>query len=178
MTTARPTSSAEGVLASTTPVFSAYGEVDEMNAALGVAAVACEPGDARLLELIRELQTACFRLGSDLATPPDGPHSDRVPRLTSADVSTIESRIDEIDGANADLKTFILPAGCDLATRLHMARAVARRAERAIVSACETQDISRIVVQWINRAGDLLFAMARAANRLHGIEDIPWESNG
>ncbi|MCH2134233.1 MAG: cob(I)yrinic acid a,c-diamide adenosyltransferase [Phycisphaerales bacterium] len=152
----------------------AYGQVDEMNAALGVAGAACDADTGRLLEVIRELQDGCFRLGADLASPPGGEHSDRVPRLTATDVETIEAYVDEIDGENEPLKTFVLPGGGELSARLHLARAVTRRAERAIVLARETEDISEEVVHWINRVGDLLFAMARAANRIQGVPDVPW----
>lgn len=154
----------------------AYGSADEMNAALGLAVVACEGKDTRLREILALLQDQAFVLGADLATPPGGPHEDKVPRVGKSDVEQLESLIDEIDGENEPLKTFILPGGCELAARLHMARAITRRAERAIVAASQADEISDDVVHWINRAGDLLFAMARAANRIRGIEDVPWTS--
>lgn len=154
----------------------AYGSADEMNAALGLAAVACEGVDSRVREILALLQDRTFVLGADLATPHGGPHENKVPRILQSDVEQLESLVDEIDGANAPLKTFVLPGGCDLAARLHMARAITRRAERAIVEAAQAEDLGTAVIHWINRAGDLLFAMARASNRVRKIEDVPWTS--
>ena len=156
----------------------AYGSADEMNAALGMAAAACEEMDARLAEILDLLQDRAFVLGSDLATPPGGSHEDKVPRIAASDVNVMESLIDEIDGANAPLKTFVLPGGCELAARLHVARAAARRCERAVTALCESETCGEAIMIWINRASDLLFAMARAANRCRGIEDRPWTPGG
>ncbi|MDG2423381.1 MAG: cob(I)yrinic acid a,c-diamide adenosyltransferase [Phycisphaerales bacterium] len=152
----------------------AYGFADEMNAALGLAACACENVDARLAEIISLLQDKAFVLGADLATPPGGPHEDKVPRINSSDVKVLEELIDEIDGQNAALKTFVLPGGCELAARLHIARGSSRRCERAVSTLNHAESCGQDIMIWINRASDLLFAMARAANRHRGIEDTPW----
>ena len=86
----------------------------------------------------------------------------------------VEGFIDEIDGANESLKTFVLPGGCELSSRLHMARCISRRCERCITELIQEMDNDLTPVRWINRASDLLFAMARAANRIHGMPDVPW----
>ncbi|MEE2907872.1 MAG: cob(I)yrinic acid a,c-diamide adenosyltransferase [Planctomycetota bacterium] len=155
----------------------AYGAADEMNAALGVAASACEEMDGRLAEIIDLLQDKVFVLGADLATPPGGPHEDKVPRIKASDAKAIESLIDEIDGENDPLKTFVLPGGCELAARLHVARASSRRCERAVTALQESESCGDAIMIWINRTSDLLFAMARSANRCRGIQDRPWTAS-
>ncbi|MBM44136.1 MAG: ATP:cob(I)alamin adenosyltransferase [Phycisphaerae bacterium] len=152
----------------------AYGAADETNAALGLAAAACDDTDARLAEILASLQSRLFDLGSDLATPTGTEHESKIRRLTVDDVTQAESWIDEIDGDNAELKQFILPGGCDLAARLHLARNAARRCEQAMVTLSKGDSVNEHAMHWINRLSDLLFAMARAANRLHGVEDVPW----
>lgn len=156
----------------------AYGAADETNSTLGMAAAACEATDTRLAEILMDLQSRLFDLGADLATPPGTAHESKVHRLTIEDVTQSESWIDEIDGDNAELKQFILPGGCDLASRLHLARNAARRCERAMVTLNRSEAVNEHAMHWINRLSDLLFAMARAANRLHGVDDIPWTSRG
>jgi cob(I)alamin adenosyltransferase len=155
----------------------AYGEADGLNAVLGLAATACNGGELGLV--LEELQHQAFRLGADLATPPGSPHEDKVRRISGEDVSVLERQIDAIDGANDELKCFVLPGGCELAARLHMARDAARRCERAMVTllAAEPAGVSPAALQWINRCSDLLFAMARAANRLAGAPDVPWRGD-
>ncbi len=159
------------------PRVEAYGTVDELNAWLGLAAAGCDESRAmhtRFAAILGSLQSRLFDLGADLATPPDSPSADRVVRMTDADVAQAEAWIDEIDGANADLKTFVLPGGSELAARLHVARGVARRAERAVVTLDRDEDVTPAAVVYLNRIGDLLFAMARRANGLAGVPDVPW----
>ncbi len=152
----------------------AYGAADEMNAALGLAVAACETVDSRIAEILEVLQDHAFVLGADLATPPGGEHEDKIPRIKFEDVKSLELLIDEVDDANEALKTFVLPGGCELAARLHLARGIARRCEREVTALRETDSCGDAIMIWINRISDLLFAMARAANRLRDIDDRPW----
>tara|TARA_Y100000589_G_scaffold138749_1_gene132713 strand:- start:955 stop:1512 length:558 start_codon:yes stop_codon:yes gene_type:complete len=152
----------------------AYGAADEMNASLGLAVTACGPTDERLHEILLRLQDRTFVLGADLATIPGGPHEDKVARIQMSDVKELEGFIDEIDGDNEALKTFILPGGCELASRLHLARAISRRCERQVTRMLESEGGDMAKLLWMNRISDLLFAMARAANRLQGLPDVPW----
>lgn len=160
------------------PRVAAYGEADGLNGSLGFAAAHCQPGE-ELGEVLAELQHLVFRLGADLATPPASTHEDKVRRIKEGDVATLEGHIDRIDGANEDLKVFVLPGGCELAARLHLARDAARRCERAMVTllSIEPNGVSTAAMQWINRCSDLLFAMARAANRFAGVPDVPWRGS-
>ena len=152
----------------------AYGAADEMNAALGLAAAACESQDIRISEILSILQDHAFVLGADLATPPGGAHEDKVPRIKPDDVLALEELIDEVDGLNKPLQSFILPGGCELAARLHIARGTARRCEREVTALRETDNCGDSIMIWINRVSDLLFAMARSANRVRNISDVPW----
>ena len=153
----------------------AYGQADALNAALGLAAVRCD--DHTLASTISMLQHGCFTLGADLATPPGTAHEDKVQRIGAADVTQLEAAIDAIDSDNVPLSVFILPGGCELAARLHIARSEARRCERAMVTLAgiDAGGVRDAAMRWINRCSDLLFAMARAANRLAGQADVPWQ---
>ncbi len=164
------------------PRVEAYGTVDELNAQLGLAAAAAHApargsGTGRLAEILARLQSRLFDLGADLATPHDDTHAARIRRVQSADVVEAERWIDEIDGANTALKSFILPGGTELAARLHVARAVCRRAERRVVSLGRLTEVNPQAIIYLNRVGDLLFAMARRANGAAGVPDVPWHQH-
>ena len=159
------------------PRVEAYGTVDELNAALGLAAAACagdRPGQIRLREIIGELQSRLFDLGADLATPQDSKQRTKIVPLDAKDVSAVEAWIDEIEAGNEPMRSFILPGGTEPAARLHAARTICRRAERRVISLARAEPINEELVKYLNRVGDLLFAMARRANADAGVEDIPW----
>jgi len=166
-----------GRVAKDHPRVVAYGEADGFNVSLGFAAVVCE--DAGLRAVLADLQQMVFRLGADLATPVSAGSDVKVQRVAGGDVVEIEAHIDAIDGTNAEQRSFVLPGGCECAARLHLARDAARRCERAMVTlaAVEPGGVSEPAKQWINRCSDLLFAMARAANRLAGVADEPWSDS-
>lgn len=149
----------------------AYGDVDELNALLGVCRAHNAPRE--LDDMLKGLQHRLFDLGSDLATPLDS--KVKVPRITEKHVGQMESWIDSIDERVAPLTHFILPGGCPLAARLHAARTVCRRAERGIVALQKEEPVGPFVIQFVNRLGDLLFMMARLANSLEGSPEEPWE---
>jgi cob(I)alamin adenosyltransferase len=86
----------------------------------------------------------------------------------------VEGWIDEIDGKNPALKTFVMPSGSELAARLHVARTVCRRAERLMVSLAQLEPVGAGPLRYVNRMSDLLFAMARRANHDAGVGDVPW----
>ncbi len=159
------------------PRIEAYGTVDETNACIGIVMGACEatqPVEARMLEVFAQVQSRLFDLGADLATPQGGKQSDRVMRITDAHVQEAERWIDEFDGMNAPLRAFVMPSGCELAARLHLARTVSRRAERLMVTLSMREPVGAGAMQYMNRLSDLLFAMARVANKVHGVNDVPW----
>jgi cob(I)alamin adenosyltransferase len=139
----------------------AIGDIDELNAAIGVVQ------DVALLQL----QSLLFDVGADLATPKE---NDQVRRIDMDDIAFLESWIDTADGQNEKLKVFILPGGCATSAQLHLARTVCRRAERSVITLTQQNGCSSEILVFINRLSDLLFALARLANKQAGVEDIPW----
>ena len=149
----------------------AYGEVDELNACLGLA---CASGlDKEIEAEIVRLQRDLFALGAQLADPGDT----LAPRVTKAiiadaDVERLEQWIDRFDGEVPPLRRFILPGGAPEAATLHLARTVCRRAERRMVGL--QPPIDPVLVRYINRLSDLLFAMARYENHRLGVAETEW----
>ena len=152
---------------------SAYGDVDELNAAVGAVVAGCD--DPTWDGQMRQVQDRLFVLGAELAAPDGKP---RTPTLTEQDVARLESWIDAATAEVAPLKAFVLPSGCELAARLHLARTICRRAERAVVRLANTEPVGQSAIPFLNRLSDLLFAWARLANHRSGVEDIVWHSPG
>ena len=149
----------------------AVGDVDEANSAIGLAAVAAT-GDLHA-DLVR-LQNDMFDLGADLATPGDDfTPSEMVLRIVPAQVDWIESRIDALNAGLQPLTSFILPGGSELAARLHLARAVARRAERSMTALAASDPVNPAALAMVNRLSDYLFTAARVANG-NGADDVLW----
>jgi cob(I)alamin adenosyltransferase len=163
----------------TDPRVAAYGEVDELNAALGMALAAGAPGASQgrgpgeLATLLENLQRDLFVLGADLATP-TGKETAYLPRILPDHVAALERLIDEHDARLPALRNFILPGGSPLAAHLHHARTVCRRAERATVALAAKEDIGPLPVRFLNRLADLLFVLARRANHVAGVAETEW----
>lgn len=153
------------------PRVEAYGSVDELNAALGLAA-ALDPSGAVAGE-IAGVQDALFRVGAELATA-DPRMLDRLDRVGEAEVAGLEAWIDRLEQEVAPLTHFILPGGSVLGAQLHVARTVCRRAERRIVSLALVQAISPAIVHYLNRLADLLFVLARAVNARAKVPERVW----
>lgn len=156
----------------------AYGDVDELNSVLGIALAALD--DAEIVAGLRLVQADLFTLGARLATPATedgGRENPWIPRLDPARVAEMEAWIDRAEEEVEPLKSFILPGGSPAAAALHLARTVCRRAERRVVSLSRTATIEEGVVVYLNRLSDLLFTLARLANRRAGVEDVPWVPN-
>ena len=159
------------------PRIEAYGTVDEQNAVLGLVLCACDRSHAfegRLHAVVSAMQSRLFDIGADLATPEGAKQQARIHRIDDADVAEAEGWIDEFDGPNPPLRTFIMPAGTELSARLHVARTVCRRAERAIISLGSIEPVGDPLLRYMNRLSDLFFAMARRANHERGHADVPW----
>ena len=154
------------------PRIAACGELDELNASIGLARAAGLPDD--LDEMAVAVQRDLFAIGARLADPRSR-IADRVTKATidAADVARLESWIDRVDGAVPPLRTFILPGGSAAGAALHHARAVCRRAERRIVG-LGADAVDPDVLRYVNRLSDLLFALARAANHRVGAAEIAW----
>lgn len=159
------------------PRIEAYGTVDEANASIGMAMAACRRDvayEARVHEILLQVQSRLFDIGADLATPEGANNSDRIMRVTETHVNEVERWIDEVDGANEPLRTFVMPSGGELASRLHLARTICRRAERLMVSLSHVEPVGAGPMRYMNRLSDMLFAMARRANAVAGVGDTPW----
>jgi cob(I)alamin adenosyltransferase len=148
----------------------AYGTVDEANACIGLARLhATGPIDAMLAAIQNDL----FDLGADLCTP-EAPDPKYPPlRIVEAQVERLEREIDAMNAALAPLNSFILPGGSALAANLHLARTVARRAEREIVRLAAHTTINPAAIRYINRLSDHLFVLSRHANE-DGASDVLW----
>jgi cob(I)alamin adenosyltransferase len=151
----------------------AYGEVDELNAALGLCRSFNK--DRFLGEILHSLQRDLFDLGADLSTPLQSKVP--VPRIKPAQVTRLEKWIDAIDKKLAPLHNFILPGGGKAAAHLHLARTICRRAERSIVALQKKEKINDETVKYINRLSDLLFMMARYSCLSEKIDEEKWSGN-
>jgi cob(I)alamin adenosyltransferase len=158
------------------PRVRAYGSVDEANALLGVARTLLDAAD--LDGLLTELQKALFDVGADLATPDEAPVRAHVHPIDEHDVRRLEAWIDRLEGEVAPLKHFVLPGGDPAAAQLHVARAVARRAEREVVALAEQETINLQAAVYLNRLSDLLFVLARVVNARHGVAESKWAADG
>ncbi len=156
------------------PRIEAYGTVDELNAVLGTARAVGM--DASEDALAARLQEELFVLGAALADPkPGGRFHDQI---TAAHVEALEKAIDEREADLPPQRHFVLPAGTPAAAQLHLARTVCRRAERLVVHLANLPDehVPADLLIYLNRLSDLLFVMARTANRRAGVPDVPWIS--
>ncbi|HEX6925844.1 MAG TPA: cob(I)yrinic acid a,c-diamide adenosyltransferase [Longimicrobiaceae bacterium] len=157
----------------------AYGEVDELNAVLGLAMGQVSAEDMpEVARRLRVLQGDLFVLGANLATPPPedgGRPSSYIPPLPRERIEEMERWIDAAEDELPPLRSFILPAGTTGAATLHLARTVCRRAERRLISLARGATVDPDCIRFLNRLSDLLFVWARLANHRAGIPDIPWE---
>ncbi|MBL8649188.1 MAG: cob(I)yrinic acid a,c-diamide adenosyltransferase [Sphingopyxis sp.] len=158
-------------------LMAAIGDVDEANSAIGVAVAALD-GASDAAKMLARIQNELFDLGADLATPPDiqfgfGPH-DMALRIMPSQIARLEDEIDAMNEGLEALKSFILPGGTEAAARLHLARAIARRAERAGVAAGAARDLNPLALTYLNRLSDHLFVLTRHLNAASG-GDILWK---
>jgi len=140
----------------------AYGDVDELNSVIGLARAGLE--DQEIDELLGVIQNDLFTLGSDLASPAEI----KVPRIEVPFIANLEQESDRFLEGLEPLKEFILPGGSRSGATLHLARTVARRAERRVVELGATEQINPLAIVYLNRLSDLLFILARVANHRAG----------
>ncbi len=154
----------------------AYGDLDELNAAIGAARAEKLP--VLIDQTLREVQNRLFDLGSELATPT--PSEGKAPKINLAlvnedDVFLLERTIDSVDATLPPLSAFILPGGTRGAALLHVARTVCRRAERHVVLLRDTQPVRDEVVHYLNRLSDALFTFSRGVNAAANAPDVEWQ---
>jgi cob(I)alamin adenosyltransferase len=158
----------------THPRVEAYGDVDELNAAIGLAR--CVEMLPRIDEVLVPVQRDLFAIGALLATPDREKmkrHLEKA-RIDEERITQLEDAIDEGDRELEPLKAFIIPGGTPKAAALHVARTVCRRAERRVIALMGDEEIPQIVVIYLNRLSDLLFTLARVANRRAGAGEVTW----
>lgn len=154
------------------PRIQAIGDVDELNAALGV--LLADNAEFPEAGLILAVQNDLFDIGGDLCMPiadPESPGS--ALRVTMTQVERVEQAIDRLNTSLEPLRSFILPGGSPAAARLHLARTVCRRAERSVWTLSRTDRVNQQAVIYLNRLSDLLFVLARTANA-QGAADVLW----
>lgn len=151
------------------PRFAAIGDVDEANSAIGIARLSAA---SSYNDMLARIQHDLFDLGADLATPFSG--EDNALRIIDAQVARLETEMDALNESIAPLDSFVLPGGSELAARLHLARAIARRAERSACALSQKEKINPAALRYLNRLSDFLFVLARAAND-GGKKDVLWQ---
>jgi len=142
----------------------AYGEVDELNSVIGAARARSQ--DGQVDDVLGLIQNDLFTLGADLASTSDI----TVPRIDESFVTRLERYSDQFLSELEPLKEFILPGGNEAGALLHLARTVARRAERRAVALSEAEEINPEAIVYLNRLSDLLFILARAINHRSGVQ--------
>lgn len=154
----------------------AYGAVDEANACIGMARVHTVTEHAEIDAMLGRIQNDMFDLGADLSTPDTGKDLGYEPlRIIASQTARIEADIDRLNADLAPLRSFVLNGGSPAAAALHLARTVARRAERDMVALAQDPDehVNREGIRYINRVSDLLFVAARVVND-NGKADVLW----
>ena len=152
------------------PRVAAYGTVDECNSVIGMARLhTSDEADA----MLSRIQNDLFDLGADLCTPEEEAPAYPPLRITAAQVERLEQEIDAMNAELEPLQSFVLPGGTAASAHLHLARTVARRAEREMTSLADDEAINPEAVRFINRLSDLLFVMARFLND-KGRSDVLW----
>lgn len=151
-------------------VIHVVGELDELNACLGVALAHGLP--TKVAQVLNEVQSRLFDIGAEIAAPIG--HRFHQEADLQGTVEVFEQQMDTLESSLQPLKNFILPGGGVSSAHLHHARTVARRAERAMVALSQDQEVRGIIVRYLNRLSDYLFMAARYANHDQGIDDVPW----
>ena len=155
------------------PRVRAYGTVDELNSAIGVA-LALGLSE-RLTTELASIQNELFDLGSDLCWPEDDERRGRIPTVQPKHVDRLERMIDELNDVVGPLTNFLLPGGSPGAAQLHLARTICRRAEREALTLSHGEPIGDLVLPYLNRLSDALFVMARFENHERGVAEPLWQ---
>ncbi|MEX2451155.1 MAG: cob(I)yrinic acid a,c-diamide adenosyltransferase [Rhodospirillales bacterium] len=153
------------------PQVAAYGTVDETSATIGLA---CTVADGDTVKMLERIQNDLFDLGADLCTPQEGRKAEGALRITEAQVERLEREIDALNEHLEPLNSFVLAGGTPCAAYLHLARTVARRAERLMTELAAREAVNPAALKYINRLSDHLFVLARFVND-KGARDVLWK---
>jgi cob(I)alamin adenosyltransferase len=151
----------------------AYGTVDELNSAIGVALALGLT--ERLTSELATIQNELFDLGSDLCWPEDDERRGRIPTVRPKHVDRLERLIDALNEVVGPLTNFLLPGGAPGAAQLHLARTICRRAEREAITLAHEEPIGELVLPYLNRLSDALFVMARFENHERDVAEPLWQ---
>ncbi|MBL7711474.1 MAG: cob(I)yrinic acid a,c-diamide adenosyltransferase [Chitinophagaceae bacterium] len=152
-----------------------YGTVDELNSYLGLVNDLC--GDPKINDWLREIQDRLFTLGAELATTPVKEVKMKLPDLHQSDIEWLEQGIDEMNEVLPEMRSFILPGGHQGASACHVARCICRRSERLCVDMrLQEEEVSDLILQYLNRLSDFLFVLARYIIHTNGKAEIPWRA--
>lgn len=154
------------------PRVSAYGEIDELNATLGLVRAGVE--DLELEAHLRRIQGELFCVGAELATPHGARARAAIPPVDARWVAQLETAMDAWEAELPPLTQFVLPGGTRTAATLHLARCTCRRAERRVVALAAEAEVSPVALAYLNRLSDYLFVAARIANHRAGRQETPW----
>ncbi len=156
------------------PRVDAYGCIDELNSAIGVAVSFLR--EPRIINELQGIQNELFNIGSELASETGGRAAEVGRLFLNPDdkIAALERLIDDNDSKLPALHTFVLPSGSQPGALLHLARTVCRRAERALVRLSREEALNPAIIAYLNRLGDLLFVLARYVNKAAGKPEIPW----
>lgn len=162
-----------GRVAKDDPRVEAYGNVDELNSALGL--VLAEPIDEDSARSVRRIQGELFQLGAELATRREGnPSAAKIVPFGDQPLAGLDAAVDTLERSLKPLTSFILPGGTRPAASFHLARAVCRRAERSVVTLAQKERVPAAAIRYLNRLSDVLFLMARRENARSGQAEPEW----
>jgi len=151
-----------------------YGTIDELNSFIGLIYDTIE--DKNCKHILREIQDRLFTIGSALACDPKKETGMKIPDLKNEDVELLEKEIDRMNEVLPEMKNFILPGGHVTVSTIHIGRCICRRAERICVHLqLNDEEVSPLIIKYLNRLSDYLFMLSRYAGHLLGIEEIPWK---
>lgn len=152
----------------------AYGTVDELSSCLGAIAADknCQP---EVKGQIFAVQNTLFNIGSSLATLPGGNYTPDTDPVRPEMIQDLEGWIDALDEQTPRIRAFVLPGGCELAAKAHIARTICRRAERRILELADAETVDERIIRFINRLSDYLFILARYFNFMQGEKELIWQ---
>lgn len=151
----------------------AYGTVDELNSWIGLVRDQAVNEDQKAV--LSEIQDRLFTVGAELAADPEKPPRQAMPAIVAADVTLLESSMDEMDSTLPELRAFVLPGGHQSVSFCHLARTVCRRAERLVIELNETAPVDPLVIQYLNRLSDYLFMLSRKMAQDLGANEVAWK---
>jgi len=154
------------------PRVECIGEIDELSSFIGYSIALSNTRYPEIAKTLSEIQRALFKIGAELAAMDKKQVGEK--RLVEEDVKSLESLIDKYGGELAEVRHFVYPGGSLLGASLHIARAVARRAERRAVGLKMREEISPLIIKYLNRLSTLLFVLARYVNKMDGAQERQW----